>query len=123
MNNSRSSNVYYTGPGQLRSLNLYGLTANANGLWLGLIFDPQPFSGQPTLDNPLFWQQGFPFTTDAKSVTGKVQLGVERLAISVKPGTRSFSLGIDRDERSPPTACRWRQTRPPALVAGHVLVR
>ena len=31
-------------------------------------------------------------------MTGKVQLGGERLAISVKPGTRSFAFGIDRDE-------------------------
>jgi subtilase family protein len=98
MNDPRFFKVSYTGPGQLTSLTLDGLTANATGLGLGLIFDPRPFSGYPALDNPPFWQQGFPFTTDAKGVTGKVQLGGERLAIAVKPGTRSFSFGIDRDE-------------------------
>jgi hypothetical protein len=98
MSDPRFFKVTYTGPGQLRSLTLDGLTANATGLGLGLVFDPRPFAGYPALGGPLLWQQGFPFTTDAKGVTGKVALGGERLAISIKPGTRSFSFGIDRDE-------------------------
>ena len=85
-----SSPSTYTGKGTLTSLTLDGLTA-------GLIFDPRPFLGQPTLSGALFWQQGFPFTSDAPGVTGRVQLGGERLAISVR-GARHFAFGIDRDE-------------------------
>jgi hypothetical protein len=98
MDNPRFFTVNYTGRGQLTSLTLDGLTANPTGLGLGLIFDSRPFSGYPGLDNPLFWQQGFPFTTDARGVTGRVRLFGERLALSIRPGTRSFSFGIDRDE-------------------------
>jgi hypothetical protein len=103
MSSPRFFTVNYTGPGQLTSLTLDGLTANPTGLGIGplsagLIFDPRPFSGYPALDNPPVWQQGFPFTTDTPGVSGKVQLGGERLALTIKPGTRSFSFGIDRDE-------------------------
>ena len=90
MDDPRFFTVDYTGKGTLTSLTLDGLTA-------GLIFDPRPFLGHPTLSGALFWQQGFPFTSDTPAVTGKVQLGGERLALSVH-GARHFSFGIDRDD-------------------------
>src|SRR5688500_5700251 len=84
------SSDLYTGKGTVTSLTLDGLTA-------GLLFDPRPFTGYPTLSGQLFWQQGFPFTTDTPGVSGRVQLGGERLAISTS-GARHFSFGIDRDD-------------------------
>jgi hypothetical protein len=75
MNNPHFFTVNYAGPGQLTSLTLDGLTASPTGIGIGplsagLVFDPRPFSGYPALDNPLFWQQGFPFTTSAPGVSG-----------------------------------------------------
>ena len=90
MDDPRFFTVDYTGKGTLTSLTLDGLTA-------GLLFDPRPFTGYPTLSGQLFWQQGFPFTTDTPGVSGRVQLGGERLAISTS-GARHFSFGIDRDD-------------------------
>ena len=123
MSNPRFFTVSYNGPGSITSITLDGLTANPTGLGFGplsagLVFDPRPFSGYPGLDNPLLWQQGFPFTVGAASpgigggdVSASFALpGIgnanrqqyEHMTLNLRPGKltsgRSVSFGVDRDE-------------------------
>ncbi len=115
MENPDLFTVKYDGPGSITSLTLDGIGANPTGLGFGplsagLVFDPRPFAGMPALNNPPFWQQGFPFTAPP-GVTAKFSLpGIgdansqqyERMMVSFPSGSlaggRSVAFGVDRDE-------------------------
>ena len=123
MTDTRFFKVRYDGPGSLVSLTFDGMGANPTGLGTlgplssGLVFDPRPFVGLPALDNPLLWEQGFPFTVDAGSDVAASDVSAtfsvpgvgnandrqfQRMTLAVRPGAlaegRSLVFGVDRDE-------------------------
>ena len=117
--------VSYSGPGSIVSLTLDGARASPTGLGRrdddrsnGLVFDPRPFLGLPSLGGPDLYEQGFPFTVGAASE------GIDPSAITAsfaRPGVgqataqqfqemtvhfpdgalgqgRQVAFGVDRDE-------------------------